>query len=570
VPAPRKNVLREPVAVRAEPLKILCLETPYPPSRHTIAEIWNPQKMTVLHDRSSAWVFIAGCVAVTLGVILHLPMFWMARGMGFSLTGMVMDPAMFFGMALIVAGLALAAYGLLPKNIAAQIEASRHISVAAPEDAPLTLAHWGLMVVLVVALIIDVMKPASLGFVMPGMTREYGVATSTAALVPFFALTGTVVGSVIWGIIADIYGRKASILLSAIMFVGTSICGTMPSLAWNIGMCLMMGAAAGGMLPVTYALLAETMPSPHRGWSLVLVGGLGAAGGYFAASGFSAWLEPVFSWRILWLLNLPTGLALLLMGRFIPESAKFLLARGRRAEAQRVMTRFGSISHDVAPDEEEVDFTLHPGAPHPQGSLLGLDYVGKTAALSIVAIAWGLINFGLLLWLPADLVAKGYSMAVTSSLLAKSALIAFPTVLLVALLYSRWSTKWALVTMICLTLAGLVGVLILETNAGSSPIIPVALLIIGSNGILAILLPYAAESYPLNVRGRATGWVAACSKFGGLLAQGLSISALVPPLAIASVIVMIPMLASLVLIWWFGNETRGLDLRSLETAQRLA
>ena len=117
------------------------------------------------------------------------------------------------------------------------------------------------------------------------MKHEYGVDQSVASLVPFFALIGTVTGSVLWGVLADIYGRKASILLSAVMFVGTSICGAMPSLAWNIGMCFMMGAAAGGMLPVTYALLAEMMPSRHRGWSLVLVGGLGAVGGYFAASG---------------------------------------------------------------------------------------------------------------------------------------------------------------------------------------------------------------------------------------------------------------------------------------------
>ena len=102
-------------------------------------------------------------------------------------------------------------------------------------------------------------------------------------------------GSIVWGIIADIYGRKASILLSAVMFVGTSICGAMPSLAWNIGMCFMMGAAAGGMLPVTYALLAEMMPSKHRGWTLVLVGGLGSVGGYFAASGSSALLQPILA-----------------------------------------------------------------------------------------------------------------------------------------------------------------------------------------------------------------------------------------------------------------------------------
>src|SRR5207253_9505586 len=110
----------------------------------------------------------------------------------------------------------------------------------------------------------------------PGMMKEYQVDKATVSSFPFSALVGTVVGSIIWGIIADIYGRKASILLSAVMFVGTSICGAMPTLAWNVGMCFLMGVAAGGMPPVTYALLAEMMPSKHRGWSLVLVGGLGA------------------------------------------------------------------------------------------------------------------------------------------------------------------------------------------------------------------------------------------------------------------------------------------------------
>src|SRR5256885_6274664 len=55
--------------------------------------------------------------------------------------------------------------------------------------------------------------------------------------------------------------------------------------------------SAGGMLPVAYALLAEIMPTRHRGWSLVLVGGIGALGGFFAASSLSALLQPVFGWR---------------------------------------------------------------------------------------------------------------------------------------------------------------------------------------------------------------------------------------------------------------------------------
>lgn len=523
-------------------------------------------RSSTLSDRSSLIAFWLGCVAVTVGVLLHLPMFWMGRAMGFRLAGMPMDPGMIFGMGLIVGGVLLAGYGLRPGNLAAQIAASAHIRVAAPEDARLSRAHWQLMAVLVVALVIDVLKPASLGFVMPGMISEYGVTPAHAALVPFFALMGTVAGSVVWGVLADIYGRRAAILLSAIMFVGTSICGAMPSLAWNIGMCFMMGAAAGGMLPVTYALLAETMPSRHRGWSLVLVGGLGAVGGYFAASGFSAWLQPLFGWRILWLLNLPTGLTLVGMGTLIPESAKFLLARGRKAEAQAVMARFGTVSEDLTGTAEDA-----PGhAPPPAGTLLSPALAGKTAALSIAAIAWGLVNFGLLLWLPADLVAKGHSMAVSSTLLAQSALIAFPTVFVVALLYSRWSTRGTVISMIATTLVGLIGVLLLDRNAGMSPVIPVALLIVGSNGLLAVLLPYAAESYPLAIRGRATGWVAACSKLGGLLAQTLSILALVPSLGVVAAIVMVPVLAALALMLRFGTETRAMDLRALETRARPA
>jgi len=512
----------------------------------------------MLSDRQALWAFVLGCVAVTVGVLAHAPMFLMARAMHYRLAGMPMGAGMIAGMALIVAGVAIAGYGLLPRNVAAQRQAAAGIVIAAPEDAPLGWQHWRLMFVLVVALIIDVMKPAALGFTVTGMVSEYGVPKATVSLVPFFALLGTVIGSFLWGVLADIYGRKASILLSAVMFVGTSICGAMPSLAWNIGMCFMMGMAAGGMLPVTYALLAEMMPNRHRGWALVLVGGLGAVGGYFAASGASALLQPMFGWRVLWLINLPTGLTLVLLGGLIPESAKFLLARGRVHEAERVMRLFGS--HAETAPRERVE-----RAAAGYGALTGARLVAKIAALSVCAIAWGLINFGLLLWLPADLVAKGYSIGLSSRLLAESALIACPTVIVAALLYSRWSSKWSLVAMIAVTLAGLALVLKLETTGAGSPVWPVALLIVGTNGIIAILLPYAAESVPLGVRARATGWIAACTKGGGLLAQMLSISGNVPAMGIVAGVIMVPAVLSMALVAMFGRETRGHDLRDLET-----
>jgi putative MFS transporter len=84
--------------------------------------------------------------------------------------------------------------------------------------------------------------------------------------------------------------------------------------------------------------------------------------------------------------------------------------------------------------------------------------------------------------------------------------------------------------------------------------------------VISILLPFTAESYPLRIRGQATGWVAGCSKFGGLIAQSLSVFGVAPPLAVAALIVVAPTALALLLIARYGRETAGSDLRDLEPA----
>jgi MFS transporter, putative metabolite:H+ symporter len=171
--------------------------------------------------------------------------------------------------------------------------------------------------------------------------------------------------------------------------------------------------------------------------------------------------------------------------------------------------------------------------------------------------------------LPTTLVAQGGSVSASSALIAKSTLIAAPTVLISTWLFSAWSTKWSLVLMIGLTVTGLLGLAMQEIANGalSHPVVPLALVILGSCGVIAILLPYTAENYPLRIRGRVTGWIAGCSKLGGLLAQGLSVSGAVPPLTTAIFVVGAVAGAALILIALFGRESRGRDLRELESAQ---
>jgi MFS transporter, putative metabolite:H+ symporter len=511
-------------------------------------------------DRRSTPAFWLGSLFVVTGVALHLPMFLMARSMHYQLAGMPMGAGMLCGMACIIGGAAAAAYGLQPKEASTSPTVS-HERIVAPEDAPLTLWHWGAGAALAMALVIDIMKPASLGFVVPGMRVEYGISAAKAAMLPFVALCGTALGSFVWGALADLYGRRAIILLSAVMFIGTSICGAMPSFDWNLLMCFLMGVSAGGMLPVAYALLAEIMPTRHRGWSLVVVGGVGALGGYLAASGLSALLQPVFGWRIMWFLNLPSGLILIALSPLIPESARFLVHIGRPEEARATLARFGSVVVSETPDWDEEAKLDHSHLPPTDRR-----YLGTTAALTIAAMSWGFVNFGLLLWVPSELIAEGHNMGVAAAILARSSFIAVPVVAVAAVLYSRWSTKGSLLIMTAVTALGLLALLLRQMGVpvASNPLVALTLLIVGSTGVISILLPYAAESYPLRIRGRATGWVAGCSKAGGLICQGLSVLALVPVIGAAAIEIAVPVLLGLVLVALYGHETRGRDLRLLE------
>lgn len=518
--------------------------------------------------------FWSGCALLCAGVLMHGPMFLMGQHTHWQMVGMPMTPDMLLGMALIPLGLALSWLGLMPpRGAAVGVPAGAggaHFHVA--DHVPLNRQHAGLVLVLVATLAIDVMKPATLGFVMPGLSREYGIPRSEAGLLALFALTGTTVGSVVWGRIADRLGRRAAILLSALMFIGTAICGAMPDFAWNLAMCFLMGASAGGLLPITFTLMAETVPARHRGWLLVALGGVGTSAGYLLAAGAAAWLEPLFSWRVLWLLGLPTGAVILLLNRWIPESPRFLWASGRHAEALAILRRFAGQPAAVQPDD-----AAHPGAPvideaHPVAGvrqLLQGRHAALTWALLICGTGWGLVNFGFLLWLPSNLGALGVDARAASAVLAKSALYALPGIALVVWLYHRWSSFLTLVAFIVLTVLALAGFAALAAwgvKDAAWTLALTVLLLVAVSGVIAMLIPYAAEIYPVHLRGTGSGVVAASSKFGGIVGAGLALLGFFDHLVLSAVLLALPMALAALLLARQGIETRGFRLEEIQQA----
>lgn len=530
-----------------------------------------------MHSRDLAFhhplAFWLGTALITVGVLAHLPMLMMAAPMHYRLAGMPMDHAMLVGMALVPLGVLLAAYGLMPR-----LEQMRRTVHAAnsplpfhvADNAPLNREHWKLVGVLAIALAVDVMKPATIGFVMPGLSAEYGLGASVTALLALSALSGTAVGSVVWGRLGDLFGRRASILLSALMFMGTSICGAMPAFGWNLLMCFMMGAAAGGMLPITFTLMAETIPTRHRGWLLVALGGIGTSAGYLLASGAATLIEPDFSWRALWLLNLPTGALIVLLNRYIPESPRFLALAGLQDQARAVLQRFCGAAPAVA---NTGDIGLIDDSS--SGDRIGMRQLlrGRHAAISwglmVCAVAWGLVNFGFLLWLPENLVKLGIDAHECAALLAGSAILALPGIVLVVGLYQRWSSIRTLVLFIGLTALSLVCFLVIDAvqlRSSTFTIAGTVALLLSVSGVIATLIPYAAEIYPAHLRSTGAGLIAGGSKFGGILGALLGVCGLFEHFMLSALLITVPMALAGWMLARHGIETRGHGLEAIQDA----
>ena len=519
--------------------------------------------------------FWLGVLACTAGVVLHLPMYFSAHHMHYVMSGMRPDAAMITGMALIAVGLVAVVYGVLPPRGAQIRNSARSIRVTAIDDAPIRGQHIALLVVLAIAITIDVMKPATLAFVAPGFAQEYGLKSPAnphgdipVSWLPLSGITGTVLGSLIWGMLGDRIGRRSSILLAGILFITTSICGAMPGFKWNLLMCFMMGIGVGGMIPIAFALMAETIPARHRGWLMVLIGG-DIAGAYLITSWLSAWLTPTYGWRILWLIGLPTGLLFIALNYWIPESPRYLIARGRNKEAKAIMTRYGAKVQE-APGDSAASETP---ALHGYHQLFRRPVAGSTLAILVLAAGAGLTTFGFQLWVPTNLQHLGYSAVKSDYVVRNAALLGLPFTVLVAVAYGWWGSRRTIVTLSVVSALALSGFVVAGDSLADHHLALSLLLIVplsAISSVTAVVSAYAAEVYPTMLRSRGSGLAAGMTKLGGVLIIAVVVaSTTIPSIAVTALIGAVPLLLAAALFLWFGPETRHRSVEEI-TGELLA
>jgi putative MFS transporter len=277
--------------------------------------------MIVFRRRGAFWIGIA---AIGVGVLLHLfanPR--MAAGYG-PVTAV--DGQVKTGMALLAIGMLLAAYGIGPHRGEVDFAAVARVRVLAIAEAPLRRGHVALLVIVMAAAVINVLK------------LTIGVSSRWPAL---GALIGVVLGYLVLGRLGDRIGRRAAILLAGLTFIATALGGATPSAGWNVLMGVLTGMVVGGMLPIAVTLVTETVPARYRS-RLLLLAGAAVAVAYLLIGLLAAALEPAYGWPVAWLIGPPSGVLLILLNRWIPESPRFLLATGRVGEATAVLRRFGA------------------------------------------------------------------------------------------------------------------------------------------------------------------------------------------------------------------------------------
>src|SRR6266536_4854689 len=177
--------------------------------------------------------------------------------------------------------------------------------------------YAGLMVTLLLAALDQTIVATAL----PRIVGDLGGITQYSWVFTAYMLTSTITVP-LYGKLGDVYGRKNLFLFAIVVFLlGSALCGAATSMTELVLFRAVQGIGAGGLFPLTLAVIGNIVPPRDRGRWQGLIGSVFAAASIAgpAAGGF---IVDNTSWRWIFLVNLPVGgLALLVISLTMPRRA---------------------------------------------------------------------------------------------------------------------------------------------------------------------------------------------------------------------------------------------------------
>jgi putative MFS transporter len=397
--------------------------------------------------------------------------------------------------------------------------------VARLERLPVTPRLMLIRAIVGIATFFDGFTVLAIAFAMPSLVSEWKLTATEVGLILSAGYVGQLFGAVIFGSLAEKYGRLKILFITIVLFVSMDISCLF---AWS-GASMMMfrfiqGIGTGGEVPVASAYINEFIGAEKRGrffllYEVIFPIGLMFAGmaGYF--------LVPIYGWQAMFIVGLIPSVLTIPLRWFMPESPRWLASKGRVAEANAVVKRLedsatkrGVVLRD--PVVRPVD--LKATARSDWRELFKGIYLKRTLMIWGLWVCVYMINNGLVTWLPT-LYKQVFHLPLQTSLAYGwiTSSVGVIASIACALLIDKvgrkpwYSTAFLIATVPLLALAGL----------GATSAIQVLIFATAAYAVLQTiafsLYLYSAELYPTRLRAVGTGfgsaWLRAGSSIGPIL-----------------------------------------------------
>jgi len=193
----------------------------------------------------------------------------------------------------------------------------------------------------------DAMEVSLLSYLSICAGVEWNLSNAQIASITSVVFVGTLLGSVIWGLVADRYGRRGAYIAAAILISVPGLVSTLsPNLLFLLYCRFLVGFGVGGVI-VPFDLVAEFLPRSHRGSWMMYIELFWTAGSVFVAG--IAWLVLTrHGWRVLSLITaIPVICACVVSLLYLPESARWHLEQGRVKEAEDVVREASVVNGTI-------------------------------------------------------------------------------------------------------------------------------------------------------------------------------------------------------------------------------